>query len=97
MVKRKARSHAEWLELIREQKTSAQGVGEFCRQRKLAEHSFYYHKRRMCEEAKGGGFQEVAAPQGRGVRIVVEAESSRVEVEPGFDAGCLREVMRALR
>ena len=43
------------------------------------------------------GFREIALPPRGGIRVVVNAESSHVEVERGFDAALLREVVQALQ
>jgi hypothetical protein len=88
------RSHAEWCELIDEQASSGESVVAFCEARSLAQHSFYYHKRRRRELL--GGFRELqVSPGGSGVRVVMGA--CHVEVDGGFDASCLRAVVEALR
>ena len=97
MRKRKQASAEAWRGLIAEQSAGDQTVATFCRERGLKEHSFYRHKRRIRESEAGTGFQEIALPPRAAIRVVVNAESSHVEVERGFDATLLRDVVRALR
>lgn len=94
---RKGLSHEGWCELIGEQSAGEQTISAFCRERGLAQHSFYCHRRRMREEMSSGGFQQISLSQGSGVRLMLDREGWRVEVRRGFDAACLREVVEALR
>jgi hypothetical protein len=96
MGKRERLSHERWCELIERQAAGNQTVATFCQEQGITEHSFYRHKRRM-REPGGGGFREIALTGGTGIRIVVDSDSSHIEVERGFDAVLLRDVMAALR
>ena len=87
------RSHDEWCELIEEQESSGETITAFCELRSLAQHSFYYHKRRRREQV--GGFRELDVSGGSGVRVLVG--DYRVEVDGVFDVSCLRSVVEALR
>ena len=98
MGERKARDHQDWCGLIREHEKSGETIRAFCRKRGLIEHSFYHHKRRMRREAKGGGFRQIAvAPRSSAINVVVDNDGCRIEVQRGFDAECLRQVVRALQ
>jgi len=97
MRKRKKVNAEAWGGLIAEQSAGDQTIAAFCQERELTEHSFYRHKRRIRESGEGAGFQEIALPTRATIRVVVNAESSHVEVERGFDAGLLRDVVQALR
>ena len=96
MRKREKLSHERWCELIQEQAAGNQTVATFCQEQGITEHSFYRHKRQM-REAGGGGFKEIALKGGTGIRVVVDSDSSHIEVDRGFDAALLRDVMAALR
>lgn len=89
-----SRSHADWKGLIEEQASSGETITGFCESRSLAQHSFYYHKRRLREAV--GGFRELKACGGSGVRVIVSG-NYRVEVDRVFDAPCLRSVVQALQ
>ena len=97
MRKGKKLSHDAWRGLIDEQAAGEETIAAFCQDRGLREHGFYRHKRRMRESGVAAGFREIALPPRGGIRVVVNAESSHVEVERGFDAALLREVVQALR
>jgi hypothetical protein len=97
MGKRKLMSQGAWRDLVEEQAAGGQTIAAFCRERGLKEHSFYRHKRRMRESGVGAGFREIALSTRASIRVVVNGQSSHVEVERGFDAALLREVMQALR
>lgn len=93
----RVRSHREWRALIEEQEGGQETIAAFCRRRGLTEQSFYRHRRRMREEMGEGGFAEVALSRGESLRVVVEGQRCWIEVEEGFDAQRLREVVEALR
>jgi len=93
MSEREVRSHEEWCLLIDEQAGSGKTVAKFCESRELAEHSFYYHRRRRLERA--GGFRQLRVVGASGIRVLTGGVE--VQVDRGFDAGCLRAVVEALR
>ena len=97
MRKRKVLSQDAWRGLIQEQAAGDQTIAVFCRDRGLKEHSFYRHKRRLRESNTAAGFREIELPRRNAIRIVVSEGVSHVEVEAGFDAGLLRDVVDALR
>lgn len=97
MRQSRSRSHTEWCKLIEGQQAGEETIAAYCRRRGLVEHSFYHHKRRMRQESVGGGFCEVALSGRTGIRVVVDGQACWVELERGFDAGCLLEVVQALR
>jgi hypothetical protein len=97
MRKRKTVSSEAWRALIAEQAGGEQTITAFCLERGLKAHSFYRHKRRMRESGVDAGFREIALPTRATIRVVVNAETSHVEVERGFDAALLRDVVQALR
>jgi hypothetical protein len=97
MRKGKRLSHDVWRGLIEEQGAGEETIAAFCRERGLKEHSFYRHKRRMRESGVAAGFREIPLAARGAIRVVVNAETSHVEVECGFDAALLREVVQALR
>ena len=97
MRKGKKLSREAWRGLVAEQSSGDQTIAAFCREHGLTEHSFYRHKRRMRELGDGSGFEEIALPASVAIRVVVNAESTHVEVERGFDAALLRDVVQALR
>ena len=97
MRKRKMLSQDAWRGLIQEQAGSEQSIAVFCRDRGLKEHSFYRHKRRLRESNTAAGFREIGPPRRNAIRIVVNEGASHVEVDSGFDAALLRDVVDALR
>ena len=97
MRKGKKLSHDAWRGLIEEQAAGKETIAAFCQDRGLREHGFYRHKRRMRESGVTAAFREVALPSRGSIRVVVNTESSHVEVERGFDAALLREVVQALQ
>ena len=97
MKKQKKMNHEAWLGVIAEHADAGGTVAEFCRERGLKDHSFYWHKRRMLRESGQKGFREVRLPTGPTLRVVVQGCGAHVEVERGFDGDCLRAVVQALR
>ena len=89
-------SHEQWGQWIKEQQSSGQSIIEFCRQRGLAAHNFHYHKNRMKKVKAGVGFVEVTPRERRGVRLIYEQGSWRLDIESDFDPSLLRSVVEAL-
>lgn len=97
MEKQERMNHEAWLGVIAEHAKVGGTVSEFCRERGLKEHSFYWHKRRMLRDSGQGGFREVRLRRRSTLRVVVQGSVAHVEVERGFDRHCLREVVQALQ
>jgi len=89
------RGHDGWRVLIEQQQAGQETIVAFCRERGLATQSFHYHKRKMREEAEGG-FREVALSGRSAIRLMRGPGGWFVEVERGFDPGCLHAVVRVL-
>jgi hypothetical protein len=89
-------SHEQWRDWIKEQQRGEQSIMEFCRQRGLAAHNFHYHKKRMKKREADLGFVEVKPRESRGVRLIYERKSWRLEIEKDFDPSLVRAVVEAL-
>jgi hypothetical protein len=88
---------ASWKALVEEQARSRRAIGGFCRKRRLGVGSFHDHRRKLKEQGGGPEFWRMRSRGGSGVRLVLEAVRWQIEVEPGFDGGCLRQMVEALR
>jgi len=97
MEKQEKMNHEAWLNVIAEHAKVGGTVAEFCRERGLKDHSFYWHKRRMLRGSGRKGFREVRLPASPTLRVVVPGSGAHLEVERGFDRHCLRAVVQALR
>ena len=97
MGKDRRMSHEAWCALIAEHSAIGGTVGDFCRERGLKDHSFYWHNRRMKRDAGKAGFRNVTLPVRTAIRVIVPDACMHIEVERGFDAQCLLEVVRAFR
>lgn len=90
----------QWRERIAEQERSGLSVRRFCKERWLAEHSFYAWRRRLREQEpvrfalleRGAAHQESAA----GLELVL-ATGERLRIGAGVDGATLRTVLEALR
>lgn len=96
MSEAKSLSREQWQELIDEQEGSGLTIVAFCQERELGVHRFHYHKHKLREEALSGGFREVPASGTGTIRMIRGGSGWQVEVQRGFDAGCLRELLRVL-
>ena len=85
-----------WRGVVEEWRRSGLKKAAFCRERGLAVWQFHYWCGRQAGNGDGGGavFARVQATGGSGLRLRVGG--LEVEVEPGFDEGTLRRVLRAL-
>ena len=96
MRQRKDLGPAEWCALIKEQEDGNKSIAAFCRSRGLLEHRFYRHRHQL--RATGTtGFQKVTISSRRSIDLMLDGDGWRIELKPGFDAACLREVVEALR
>ena len=96
MSEAKSLSREQWREVIGEQEEGGQTIVAFCRERELSVHQFHYHKGRLREEVCGGGFREVRDSARGAIRLVRVGRDWQVEIERGFDAGALRQLLRTL-
>jgi transposase-like protein len=97
MEKQDKMDHEAWLAVIAEHAEIGGTVADFCRERGLKSHSFYWHKRRMLRDSGQSGFRQVKLPAGSTLRVIVPGSGVHVEVDRGFDRDCLRAVVQALR
>lgn len=98
MRKQERMDHEAWRAVIAEHAKLGGTVRDFCWQRGLKDHSYYWHKRRMLRDGEQGGFRQVSLPGSSStLRVVVPGSGVHVEVERGFDRDCLRAVLEALR
>jgi len=92
----------EWHERITEQERSGMSVRGFCKTRGLAEHVFYYWRKRLRSQKQPVRFALVergAAPDSvlKTELELVLATGERLRISTGVDAGTLRTVLEALR
>lgn len=99
MDKRSTRAEKleHWRRVVGKWRESGATQASFCRERGLPAWQFRYWLKRVSEDgasADGPAFATVSAP-GSGLRLVL-AGGTVLEVEPGFDEGTLRRVLRAV-
>lgn len=89
-----------WSRLIAEQEASGQKARAFCRERGIAEHSFYYWRKRLIEhptvrfallETKLAGAEMAAALE------LVLSGGERLRIGTSVDGATLRMVLDAVR
>lgn len=92
----------EWRDRIAEQERCGISVKGFCKERGLAEHQFYYWRKRLRNPPPPVRFALV--DRGAGVAPVTQAElelvlasGARLRIGTGVDAATLRTVLEALR
>lgn len=94
MGKQQAERHKYWQGVIGEQEASGKSIRDFCRERNLGEHSFYWWRRAVREEesvafalvetkpvAAPAAKFELALASGEVLRIPADVESLRVVFE----------------
>lgn len=93
----------EWLDRIAEQGRCGISVKGFCKERGLAEHQFYYWRKRLREAQQPMRFALVdrgarrAEAGSQGELELVLASGERLRIGTGVDAATLRTVLEALR
>jgi transposase-like protein len=93
MEKERSERRKHWQAVVAEQGASGKSVREFCRERDVAEHAFYWWRRRLREEkpvsfalveakteARPGNF-ELALSDGQVLRIPADVGSLRLVFE----------------
>ena len=92
-----------WREKIAEQERSEMSVRQFCKEQGIAEHSYYYWRKRLRDQQKPMRFALVetgAARQESATEACLElvlASSERLRISTGVDATTLRTVLEVFR
>jgi hypothetical protein len=93
----KAASDALWAKRIKERKQSGKSIRQYCQEQGLKEWQYYDWQSKLHRPTPTlKGFVELKAKPAFG-RIVVEIEGCNIQVQEGFDAETLREIISALR
>jgi transposase-like protein len=99
----KVAKNSEWRERIAEQEGSGMSVKGFCKERGIAEHLFYYWRKRLRNLQQPMRFALIdrgAPRQEPGTRTELElvlVSGERLRIGSGVDATSLRTVLEALR
>jgi transposase-like protein len=99
----KVAKNDKWRERIAEQERCGISVKGFCKERGLAEHQFYYWRKRLRDQQQPMRFALVDRGAGRpepATRAELElilASGARLRIGTGVDAATLRTVLEALR
>jgi hypothetical protein len=96
---RAAAKNDEWRERISEQERSGLSVRQFCKERELAEHSFYAWRKRLRkqEPVRFALVERGPAPQEPTALELVLASGERLRIGAGVDSTTLRTVLDVLR
>jgi transposase-like protein len=88
-----------WSKLISEQEASGQAVRQFCRGRRIGEHSFYQWRKRFRDQAPVRfALLETRRADGNEPALELELTSGeRLRIGRGVDAATLRMVLEAVR
>jgi len=96
-------NQGQWHERIAEQERSGMSVRGFCKERGVAEHVFYYWRKRLRSQKQPVRFALIergAVPSESMAKTELElvlATGERLRISTGVDAGTLRTVLEALR
>ncbi|MDX9798762.1 MAG: transposase [Bacteroidales bacterium] len=101
---------SQWMEILRDRKESSLSVDEYCREKGISRHAYYYWQRKLrnaaCTElAKQDkmsapiptGWLQLSSTASAGASIKVEVSGCHIDVDGNTDLGLLKEVCRALR
>lgn len=101
--KKAASSKEQWPERIADQQRRGQSVREYCKQRGIGEHAFYYWRKRLRDQQQPMRFALVERAVARQKPVaeacleLVLAGGERLRIGAGVDAMTLRTVLEALR
>ncbi len=98
--KASASPHDQWRERIAEQARSRLSVKQFCKDRGIAEHTFYYWRKRLRapEPVRFALVDRTGAPPAPEWNLELTlVTGERLRVSAGVDAVTLRTVLEALR
>jgi transposase-like protein len=93
----------QWRERIAEQERSGMSVRKFCKERGIAEHLFFYWRKRLRTDQQPVRFALVergaapAEPTGKAELELVLVSGERLRIGTGVDVTTLRMVVEALR
>ena len=93
----------QWPERLAEQERSGKSVRSFCKDRGIAEHVFYYWRKRLRRQSQPVRFalveRSAASPEPSapaGLELVLTT-GERLRIGAGVDAAALRTVLEVLR
>lgn len=90
--------HEYWSKLITEQKASGQTIRAFCKERGVADHCFYFWRRRLgLGRSEAVQFALLKTVAGTAPLELVLASAERLRIANGVEAATLRVVLDALR
>jgi transposase-like protein len=98
-----AAKNDQWRALIAEHERSGMSVRRFCKERGIAEHLFFYWRKRLRIDQQSVRFALVergaapAVPTGKAELELVLTSGERLRIGTGVDATTLRMVLEALR
>lgn len=101
---------SQWMEILRDRKERGLGVDEYCREKGISRHAYYYWQRKLrkaaCTEiakqdegiapAPSGWLQLSPATAG-GLSLKIEVSGCHIDVDGNTDLDLLKEVCRTLR
>lgn len=101
---------SQWMNVIQEQQCSGQNIKEFCQEKGISRHSYFYWRRKLRETAcmelsklqeKTGnvpnGWMQITQSQEIKSTLDIEVSGCRVTVDESTDAELLKKVCRILR
>lgn len=96
MDSKQGERHKYWQVLVAEQEVSGRSIREFCQERNVTEHSFYWWRRHLREEKSVSFALVETKPAMAGVKFELALSSGEVLHIPA-DVESLRVVLEALR
>jgi hypothetical protein len=97
-IMRREDGREDWRSLIEKQAESGLSAAAFCKEQNINPQRFYYWRKHLnCDSPLSGFIRLVPTSKatGSGIRILLD-HGRRVEVDRGFDALTLREIVDAL-
>ena len=102
---------SRWMQVIQEQQCSGQSIKDFCREKGISKHAYFYWQRKLrksaCMELSKlkeepascvpAGWMQLAPSLETKATLAIEAGGCRVTVDAGTDPELLKKVCRILR
>ena len=89
--------HREWEEVIGEQAKSGKTIREFCSERRIPEHRYYYWRRKVAGSSWADGFTELVGFSGRHPLLEIQVNRVQLTFYQPVSANSVRGLLHVIR
>ena len=89
--------HKEWEQLIGQQSESGKTIKEFCAERRIPEHQYYYWRKKIVGSSRPSGFTELVGLSGRQPLLEIQINHAQLTLYQPVSANYVRGLLNVIR